>query len=123
MSTNLQPAAVPPSGPRRGGRRGGGAGRSGKVIVANATNAAAAQPDDTEEVRLLRAKYADKLSVLKELFGDWTDEDLLFALQEAGGDLELTVGRISEGESENGLVQHWLRLALSKRRAHPHLLP
>lgn len=100
MSTTAQPAVAPPSGPRRGGRRGGGgAGRVGKGIAGNSVNAAAAQPDDTEEVRMLRAKYADKLSILRELFPDWTDEDLLFALQEAGGEMELTVGRISEGES------------------------
>ncbi|UZJ54178.1 hypothetical protein CBS101457_003498 [Exobasidium rhododendri] len=100
MSTTAQLATVPPSGPRRGGRRGGGAGRFGKTNAGNATVAAAAQPDDTEEVRSLRAKYADKLSVLKELFTDWTDEDLLFALQEASGEMEVAIGRISEGHAE-----------------------
>lgn len=101
MSTTAQTAAAappPPSGPRRGGRRGGAGGRGGKAAGAS-ISAAAAQPDDTEEVRKLRAKYADKLSILRELFPDWTDEDLLFALQEAGGEMELAVGRISEGES------------------------
>jgi hypothetical protein len=96
MSTTTQPAAAPPTGPRRGGRRGGGG--AGRASKGGSLSAAAAQPDDTEEVRRLRAKYADKLSLLRELFPDWTDEDLLFALQEAGGDLELAVGRISEGE-------------------------
>lgn len=47
---------------------------------------------------MLRAKYADKLALLREMFPDWTDEDLLFALQEAGGEVELAVGRISEGQ-------------------------
>lgn len=77
-------------GSRRGGRPGGAKG---------AINAAAAQPDDSEEVRKLRAKYADKLALLRELFPDWTDEDLLYALQDAGGEVELAVGRISEGKS------------------------
>jgi hypothetical protein len=96
MSTIAQSAAVPQSAPRRGGRRGGGAagGRGGRAAV----SAAAAQPDDTDEVRLLRAKYADKLASLREMFPNWNDEDLLLALQEAGGEVELTVGRISEGK-------------------------
>lgn len=100
MSTNSQTAVAPPAGPRRGGRRGGGAGKFSKASAGNSVNAAAAQPDDTEEVRVLRAKYADKLAMLKELFPDWTDEDLLFALQEAGGEVELAVMRISDGESK-----------------------
>jgi hypothetical protein len=49
-------------------------------------------------VRALRHKYGDKLALLRELFAEWTDEDLLFALQESAGELELAVGRISEGE-------------------------
>lgn len=83
------------AGARRGGRFGGG-----KSTAGNAANAAAAQPDDTEAVRNLRAKYADKLALLREMFSDWTDEDLLFALQDAGGEVELAVGRISEGHAE-----------------------
>ena len=41
--------------------------------------------------------YASKLSTIKEMFPDWTDEDLVFALQETSGDLERTIDRISEG--------------------------
>ena len=41
--------------------------------------------------------YAPKLSTIKEMFPDWTDEDLVFALQETNGDLEGTIDRISEG--------------------------
>ncbi|WFD01996.1 RNAPII degradation factor [Malassezia obtusa] len=62
-------------------------------------NRSANPADDTEQVRLLRSKYAQQLSVLQELFPDWSDEDLLFALQESGGDIELAVGRISEGHA------------------------
>jgi hypothetical protein len=98
MSTNAQPAAAPPIAPRRGGRRGGGAGLAGGRGGRSAVNAASALPDDTEEVRMLRAKYANQLALLREMFPDWTDEDLLFALQEAGGEVELAVGRISEGQ-------------------------
>jgi len=31
------------------------------------------------------------------MFPDWTSEDIVFALQETGGDLEGTVERMSEG--------------------------
>ena len=41
--------------------------------------------------------YASKLGTIKEMFPDWTDEDLVFALQETSGDLERTIDRISEG--------------------------
>jgi len=38
--------------------------------------------------------------MLSELFPTWSDEDLLFVLQESGGEVELAVGRISEGHAE-----------------------
>ncbi|CDW95944.1 hypothetical protein, partial [Sporisorium scitamineum] len=56
--------------------------------------------DDTEEVRTLRAKYSEQLDMIRELFPTWTDEDLLFALQESLGDVENAVVRISEGQVE-----------------------
>ena len=31
------------------------------------------------------------------MFPDWTDEDIVFALQETDGDLQATIERISEG--------------------------
>ena len=49
-------------------------------------------------LKKLQSKYALKISTLKELFEDWSDEDLLFALQDADGDMELTIERISAGE-------------------------
>lgn len=103
MSTTV---SSPPSGPRRGSypRRGGGhAGtRNGPAAFHSSSQHQQDQDSlaapDTEEVRALRSKYSDKLDMIRELFPDWTDEDLLFALQEANGELELAVGRISEGE-------------------------
>lgn len=53
--------------------------------------------EETEEVRGLRAKFGAKLATAKELFPDWTDEDVLYALQEANGDLEVCIVRMSEG--------------------------
>lgn len=45
----------------------------------------------------MKKKYSDTLPMLKELFSDWTDEDLIFALEDADGDLEAAIDRISEG--------------------------
>src|SRR4051812_45439968 len=57
-----------------------------------------AQPaSESDEFKQLWILHASKLHTLKELFAEWKDEDLLFALQDAGGDLELTISRISEG--------------------------
>lgn len=51
----------------------------------------------------LRAKYADQLPTLAAIFPDWQDDDLLFALDDAKGSLELAVDRISEGQSHLSL--------------------
>ncbi len=53
--------------------------------------------EDEGEIGELKRKYAQPLVTLKELFPDWTDDDLVFALQETDGDLENTIERISEG--------------------------
>lgn len=45
----------------------------------------------------MKKKYANTLPMLKELFPDWTDEDLVFALEDADGDLEEAIDRITEG--------------------------
>lgn len=90
----MSTTAAPSTGPRNGGQRARRGGRSGP----GSNTAALTHVDDTEEVRKLRSKFSSKLGMLKELFSDWTDEDLLFALQDAGGEVELAVGRISEGE-------------------------
>ncbi|KAG0207943.1 RNAPII degradation factor [Mortierella sp. GBA30] len=55
--------------------------------------------DEPEDLRQLRQEHGGSLATLKELFADWTEEDLLYAIQDAGGDLELTILRISEGHA------------------------
>ncbi|RKP33973.1 hypothetical protein BJ085DRAFT_32173, partial [Dimargaris cristalligena] len=52
---------------------------------------------EAAEIKELRKKYVDKLVTLHELFPAWTDEDLLCTLEEAYGDLDITIDRISEG--------------------------
>lgn len=53
--------------------------------------------EDEGELGQLKKLYTTKLSTMKEMFPDWTDEDLVFALQETDGNLEHTIERISEG--------------------------
>lgn len=45
----------------------------------------------------MKKKYSSSLPALKELFPDWTEDDLVFALEDAGGDLESAIERITEG--------------------------
>ncbi|EGG11513.1 uncharacterized protein MELLADRAFT_115287, partial [Melampsora larici-populina 98AG31] len=56
--------------------------------------------DEPEELKMIRKKHGQKLATIRELFPTWTDEDLLMALNEASGDLELAATRISEGLAE-----------------------
>ena len=53
--------------------------------------------EDQGEIGQLKKQYASQLETIKEMFPDWTSEDLVFALQETGGNLESTINRISEG--------------------------
>ncbi|KAI8145798.1 hypothetical protein BJV82DRAFT_666361 [Fennellomyces sp. T-0311] len=65
----------------------------------NSTGTKASLSSGQNNLKKLKSKHASKLSTLKELFEDWTDEDLLFAIQDADGDLELTIERISAGHA------------------------
>ena len=93
----------------RGGRSGGG--RS----YAPAENGAQESSYEQEgEIGLMKKKYSSTLPTLKELFPDWTDDDLVFALEDADGDLESAVDHITEGQSESSsrLLVPLLRWAL-----------
>ncbi|EHK99225.1 putative CUE domain-containing protein [Glarea lozoyensis 74030] len=94
-----RPTATRGRGSARGGRggfssRGGRGGGRG-----HATNGDHATPaiEDEGEVGQLKRQYGSKVTTIKEMFPDWTDEDVVFALQETDGDLETTVGRITDG--------------------------
>ena len=78
----------------RGGYRGGrGASKNSKSDIEN-------QPptiEDQGEIGALKKKHGSKVSTVRELFPDWTEEDVVYALEETGGDLESTVERITIG--------------------------
>ena len=62
--------------------------------------------EDEGELGQLKKLYASKLSTMKEMFPDWTDDDLVFALQETDGNLENTIERISDGMHQ--IFRPWL---------------
>lgn len=96
-----RPSAPRGRGSARGGRggyasRGGRGGRS----YTNGDKPEATPIAETEEdgsVAQLKRSYGSKFTTIKEMFPDWTDEDIVFALNETNGDLETTVDRITDG--------------------------
>lgn len=114
--SEVQPSARGAASRGRGsgrGGRGGFAGRGGRAPrtgangdkenhkpldgdVANA-GVGGAFDDEQPELAQLRKQYGSKTGLIRELFPDWSEVDVLFALQETEGDENLTVTRIAEG--------------------------
>lgn len=121
-------ARPPPSRGRsstRGGRGGFGRGgpRGGRKPV-NGTSADVPQIDelldDQGELGEMKKKYASELSMLKDMFPDWTDVDLVFALQETDGDVPATVDKITQGNvSQFAEVKKTKDRARSKIKEEP----
>jgi len=84
----------------RGSARRGGPNRAGISKSPDTSDWATAQeePETSEEVAQLKSKYATQLKALKEIFPDWTAEDLVYALQEVDGDISLATDRIAGGK-------------------------
>lgn len=53
--------------------------------------------EDQGELGELKKQYGSKTPLIKELFPDWSEQDILYALQETDGDENLAVTRIAEG--------------------------
>ena len=95
-----------PTAPRgRGSGRGGrgsftGRGRGGSRQV-NGSKSDITEPvsfEDEGEIGELKSRFSSELNTIKEMFPNWTDEDIVFALQETNGDLETTIERMTEGD-------------------------
>jgi hypothetical protein len=54
--------------------------------------------DDQGDVGELKRKYGDKIPMLREIIPGWSDEDLVFALEETQGDIAAAVDRMSSGQ-------------------------
>lgn len=91
----------PSTGPSRGrtSTRGSRGGYRGSRGAANGTTKDARQPstDDQGELGELKKKYGNELSTLKDIYPDWNEIDLAFALDEDDGDLTRTINRMAEG--------------------------
>ncbi|RDW94489.1 rnapii degradation factor def1 [Coleophoma crateriformis] len=110
-----RPSAPRGRGSSRGGRGGfssrgsrGGRGHTTNGDKIESTNAASIADDS--EVGQLKKKYGDKVATIQEFFPNWTDEDVVFALQETDGDLETTVERITEGS-----ISQWGEVSKTKK--------
>lgn len=99
---------------RGGGSRGGRgsyASRGGNSRRANgdkftATDSALTAEDEGDVGELRKKFGSDKVETIKELFPDWSDADILYALQETDGDIEVAATRISEGSYCAALSDH-----------------
>ncbi|KNC99968.1 uncharacterized protein SPPG_05343 [Spizellomyces punctatus DAOM BR117] len=67
-----------------------------------------------EHILQLKKIYAQELQSLKQLFSEWSDADLVATLEEVGGDLDLAIGRISEGHAEQ-----WGEVKKRERKEKP----
>lgn len=85
----------------RGGYRGSRGGKSHTGAAATGTSRSDDQDnmafEDQGEVGELKAKYSDKLPMMREICEGWSDEDLVFALQETNGDEVAAMDRITSG--------------------------
>lgn len=76
--------------------------------------------EDQGELGEMKKKYAPELGMLKDMFPDWTDTDLVFALQETDGDVPNTVDKITQGNvSQFSEVKKPKDRARSKAKEEP----
>ncbi|CAK7224692.1 RNAPII degradation factor [Sporothrix bragantina] len=118
MSSEVQsrPAAA------RGGRgatRGGRGGFAGRGSTRRANGDAKnddslASLEDEGEIGQLKKLYGAKTTLIREMFPDWSEVDILFALRETDGDENLTVTRIAEGT-----ISQWDEVSKPKKAAKP----
>lgn len=81
----------------RGGRGGYRGSRGGKSHSSRDEQENSPPLEDQGEVGELKARYADKLPMMREICEGWSDEDLVFALQETNGDEVAAMDRITSG--------------------------
>lgn len=112
-------------GSSRGGRGGSSAGGRGALTNRGARGSANGASDsigeDQGEVGQLLKQYATELAQLKEMFPDWTSEDIVFALDENQGDVQITVEKISEGSClpPHTIIHHHHKHSSKQRVFHP----
>ncbi|KAI5205930.1 hypothetical protein AUEXF2481DRAFT_3158 [Aureobasidium subglaciale EXF-2481] len=53
--------------------------------------------DDQGELGNMKKTYSTQLSFMRDMFPQWTDDDLVFAIAEADGDVQIVIDRITQG--------------------------
>ncbi|KAJ9493999.1 RNAPII degradation factor [Exophiala xenobiotica] len=82
----------------RGGFRGGRhSGRTHQRADNEQENIPPTSLEDQGEIGELKRKFGDKLPLLTEICPGWSDEDLVYALNETDGDVNEAIDRISSG--------------------------
>jgi hypothetical protein len=66
----------------------------------------------------VKKRYSNELVTLRAIFESWSDMDLIACLEEAHGDLQLVIGRISEGQAEQ-----WGEVKQQKKKDKKHDVP
>lgn len=69
--------------------------------------------EDQGEIADLNKAHGSKIPIVKELFPDWSEVDILYALKETDGDETLTIERIIDGKL--------LAVAVAPAPAPPHM--
>ncbi|KAF7538413.1 hypothetical protein G7054_g2999 [Neopestalotiopsis clavispora] len=114
VQSRSQPAAR-----GRGGGRGGRGGFAGRND-ARSTNSRRTNGDKSDsvdedgDVGQLRQQFGEHLETIKAIFPDWSDADILYALQENDGDVEVVATRISEGS-----ISQWGEVSKPKKVSKP----
>jgi hypothetical protein len=91
-----------PAARGRSTARGGRGAHGSRGPRANTQTNGGLAPNDTSadegELGELKRRYASQLTILKDMFVDWTDEDLVMAIEDSDGDIQATVEKITEGK-------------------------
>ncbi|CAK7271959.1 RNAPII degradation factor [Sporothrix epigloea] len=117
MSSEVQSRPAASRG-GRGATRGGRGGYAGRESTRRSNGDAKNQnnsssqpsPEDEGEIGQLKKLYGAKTALIREMFPDWSEVDILFALRETDGDENLTVTRIAEGT-----ISQWDEVSKSKK--------
>jgi hypothetical protein len=89
----------------RGGRGSYGARGGPRKTNGDGASATIDTSADQGELGELKKRYEPQLSTLKELFPNWTDAELVLAIEESDGDLQTTIEKISEGTRPHCTVE------------------
>lgn len=85
----------------RGGRAGYQRGGVRQTTRSSTNPSSAVQFDDSldqqGELGDMKKTYSTQLSFMRDMFPEWTDDDLVFAIAEADGDVQIVIDRITQG--------------------------